>query len=1133
MYTSALAGRTQSGQEATREGPGAEAPARVPGRSSLAGRLPPAVQQQMERSFGADFSEVQVHVDAEAAEHGALAFARGNELHFAPGQYDPDSASGLELIGHELTHVVQQRQGRVSAPQHKGGVNADAGLELEADAAGARAARGMEAGLSFIGALSGAAMGGAAPIQRKTAVGIVKGVASSNLTRELILSLVTQHKLEVFLETLERSVLWWADVRSEGLPQLLAEAALGETITGAVTTFAGWINPYLGVLQTLRSIYRKLPDVVQQVISFGLGSGMARFLGLMVSVETAEAMVNAVFVDNNLATGIDWAYQQLFDIAHTPMSWIYKTVWDRIAKRVLGTKAATPAAYAVEQAIGPAQDAPSPESTVQDPALREASPAGPLLKKDLRYLWLEIDQPSLARFDHKGRKSGGLDLPFKFGVNIFDAKMESREPQHIHLPWSGGFGVELSSIAIDAPTRFPPVFSVGTVTLTKVRVNETGLDFFAFQVEDVMLADNIVTLPSILGSWSKTAGLRFGGVLQLQVFGTRLDGRGAMSLDPSGGFEEANLTLTALDQFTIIPGILALQNPGFTGKVAKGGKIDLSLFSDIRSTFSIFDLDARHAHLDYHKGKGHELAGGIDHLTVRIGKHVRLDADQLTLDRHGLRVAEAKLVYEHDPEHADRAKDELSTIKGISPDLLSFTGLKSLTIGGKVLGLRIGAAPGVISVDGAQTPVPTPTEDRGEPSRSPGARGPASSGGRDRPDARFHVDAVEPVLSKIGAKAFGVAAELDLENKRGTVDGEISYEPALPSLDFEVHFLPGLAAFVSLAPGVKLGASVHGHVGMPRADAFELGGTVGANAQLKVTATAGAQVGSQLVAALRAGIFAEGSLTVAADAGILGTFVLDRQARRLRASDKPSERPRIKYAADAAVKASVGVVVSGHAFLFFKKDLWGYTFKEWEFGKYHVEGEVHSAADGAPELATPRGQFVEGHPNQPAIAQEKLEDARRYLREKGLEIQGSAEERRKILEEIVTRYKGVDEPMARRLDAAALQCAELKREFVQRRLTMATQGVLQATDFEELDQWRANVERREQELALAKGNYREVQLVLVNASTAAELALEKGDIDITDLEDRIRRAAETREADTRQAEAAVAEAREIARKRAQ
>ncbi|HEX3482394.1 MAG TPA: hypothetical protein VHT91_45580 [Kofleriaceae bacterium] len=41
-----------------------------------------------------------------------------------------------------MAHVVQQREGRVAAPQHKGAVVADAALEAEADAFGDRAARG-------------------------------------------------------------------------------------------------------------------------------------------------------------------------------------------------------------------------------------------------------------------------------------------------------------------------------------------------------------------------------------------------------------------------------------------------------------------------------------------------------------------------------------------------------------------------------------------------------------------------------------------------------------------------------------------------------------------------------------------------------------------------------------------------------------------------------------------------------------------------------------------------------------------------------------------------------------------------------------------------------------------------------
>ena len=102
--------------------------------------LPPAVLAKMEGAFGADFSAVRVHVGPQASRIGALAFATGNELYFAPGQYDPGSVRGQQLIGHELAHVVQQRQGRVRAPGSGVSVVQDHALEAEADRLGARAA---------------------------------------------------------------------------------------------------------------------------------------------------------------------------------------------------------------------------------------------------------------------------------------------------------------------------------------------------------------------------------------------------------------------------------------------------------------------------------------------------------------------------------------------------------------------------------------------------------------------------------------------------------------------------------------------------------------------------------------------------------------------------------------------------------------------------------------------------------------------------------------------------------------------------------------------------------------------------------------------------------------------------------
>jgi len=99
----------------------------------------------MEDAFQEDFSNLKIRKSSEeATKMGAQAFTQGEEIHFAPGQYNPNSTEGQELIGHELTHVIQQRQGKVKSTTHAKGaaVNADPALEKEADVMGEKAAQG-------------------------------------------------------------------------------------------------------------------------------------------------------------------------------------------------------------------------------------------------------------------------------------------------------------------------------------------------------------------------------------------------------------------------------------------------------------------------------------------------------------------------------------------------------------------------------------------------------------------------------------------------------------------------------------------------------------------------------------------------------------------------------------------------------------------------------------------------------------------------------------------------------------------------------------------------------------------------------------------------------------------------------
>ncbi|MBI1356593.1 MAG: DUF4157 domain-containing protein [Acidobacteria bacterium] len=103
--------------------PGAPAQARpsaqrlVSAASSAPGApLPAAVRGSMESRFGADFSAVRVHHDRNAAQAaqaiGAEAFTVGPHVVFGEGRYQPEQPNGQTLLAHELTHVLQQREGR-------------------------------------------------------------------------------------------------------------------------------------------------------------------------------------------------------------------------------------------------------------------------------------------------------------------------------------------------------------------------------------------------------------------------------------------------------------------------------------------------------------------------------------------------------------------------------------------------------------------------------------------------------------------------------------------------------------------------------------------------------------------------------------------------------------------------------------------------------------------------------------------------------------------------------------------------------------------------------------------------------------------------------------------------------------
>ncbi|HEY0991223.1 MAG TPA: DUF4157 domain-containing protein, partial [Kofleriaceae bacterium] len=82
--------------------------------------LPPAVRARMEALFGHRFTHVRIHTDAAAARAAEAAGARavtiGSNIYFNRDQFAPGTEAGDRLLLHELTHVVQHDEGRLSDP---------------------------------------------------------------------------------------------------------------------------------------------------------------------------------------------------------------------------------------------------------------------------------------------------------------------------------------------------------------------------------------------------------------------------------------------------------------------------------------------------------------------------------------------------------------------------------------------------------------------------------------------------------------------------------------------------------------------------------------------------------------------------------------------------------------------------------------------------------------------------------------------------------------------------------------------------------------------------------------------------------------------------------------------------------
>jgi len=99
-----------------------------------------ATRAFFEPRFGLDLSRVRVHADEKAAQSAqavdAAAYTVGRDIVFDQGRYAPHTTEGRRLLGHELTHVLQQARSEPASAELRIGKTDDA-AEKEAEGSSA------------------------------------------------------------------------------------------------------------------------------------------------------------------------------------------------------------------------------------------------------------------------------------------------------------------------------------------------------------------------------------------------------------------------------------------------------------------------------------------------------------------------------------------------------------------------------------------------------------------------------------------------------------------------------------------------------------------------------------------------------------------------------------------------------------------------------------------------------------------------------------------------------------------------------------------------------------------------------------------------------------------------------------
>lgn len=525
---------------------------------------------------------------------------------------------------------------------------------------------------------------------------------------------------------------------------------------------------------------------------------------------------------------------------------------------------------------------------------------------------------------------------------------------------------------VNSPKSLFGVFGVGEVMLNSIEYRSgEGLKNLKITVKDLHFGDAddpVFAIGEIVTDKKGKALTVQGSNARFKAFGHEIKCGFGLSIDESGALSTISARAKLVAPLTLFNGSLTLSDIAGSAAWKQGKLDDMSLFGSVNMRLpGGVEIDAENILLHYEGKAG--IQASVEHAQAKLQVSDKL---QLLLEMFNGKLSKTgkvvrflatglsgTLSYGHDifsASEGERKGEAGKLLPGLPTDWLDFAGLK---------GIVFRASADKVGYDETGFKKATwKKEMLYLEAKMLGMEVGYDAGQRDEARERMgHVDPMSGLFDAPESETDGTdsrrddseSSESDTATPKKAVDGPhgwfsggVSKAVSMPEISIDVMVFPGLSVGGAINASLSLGATLNG--GLKKTaegdteDRYAITGGALLEGKGTLKADLHAKLGTRLLAAIQAGLYAKAVINAKARGALTGHLLWHKETNKLRVD--PEKKPEIAVDLSTHLTASIGAEIRAKYLFFFDKELWSYEFKKWELGGWKLEGKFTSGDDG-------------------------------------------------------------------------------------------------------------------------------------------------------------------------------------------